>query len=136
MEGYFFGFFLVLSCMVYDMDYMVLLYLDVFFGKREGYHSFGKVRGITIERYHCFGNREGIRLWESEGYHCFESLHGLTWLYVQDYMAWHGFVCREHGLAWLCVQRAWLFMALSGGCMAWHVFEGCWDLHLHVAQRV
>jgi hypothetical protein len=38
MEGYFFGFFLVLSCMVYDMDYMVLLYLDVFLGN---------VRGIT-----------------------------------------------------------------------------------------
>ena len=37
-------------------------------------------------------------------------------------MAWHGFVCREHGLAWLYMQGAWLGMALSGGCMAWHGF--------------
>ena len=31
-----------------------------------------------------------------------------------------------HGLAWLCVQGAWLGMVFFGGCMAWHGFKGCY----------
>jgi hypothetical protein len=69
------------------------------------------VRGITIERYHCFGNREGIRLWESEGYHCFESLHGLTWLYVHGMALYTGSMACN-GFIW---RVAWLGMALFGG---------------------
>ncbi|GMY23883.1 hypothetical protein FCV25MIE_19124, partial [Fagus crenata] len=38
-------------------------------------------------------------------------------------MTWQGFIWRLHGLAWLCVQGAYLGMALSGGCMARHAFE-------------
>uniref|UniRef100_A0A2N9GU05 Uncharacterized protein n=1 Tax=Fagus sylvatica TaxID=28930 RepID=A0A2N9GU05_FAGSY len=54
-----------------------------------GYHSFGKVRGITIERIAWLG----MAL-------CVES------------MAWHGFVCREHGFLWLYLEVAWLGMSL------------------------
>ncbi|GMY24194.1 hypothetical protein FCV25MIE_19436 [Fagus crenata] len=52
-------------------------------------------------------------------------------------MAWHGFVCREYGLAWLCVRRAWLGMAWCAESMAWHGFvcreHGLAWLYLEVA---
>ena len=36
-------------------------------------------------------------------------------------------MCREHGLAWLYLEVAWLGIALCAGSMAWHGFS--WRLH-------
>ena len=87
----------------------------------EGYHCFGEVRGIIVlgkcEGYHDFG--------KCEGYHGFGKMRDITILGVC--MAWHGFMCGEHGLALLYLNVAWLGMALCVESMAWHGF--IWRLH-------
>ena len=119
MEGYIFlsFFFFVWIMNVWFMIWIVWYcffwgFMDVFLGNVKGIMALGKW-GISLfwgsERHHCFGEMWRVsrlwemwrvsRLWENEGYHYFRGLHGLAWLYV-----------------W----RAWLGMALSKGCMAWH----------------